>query len=57
MPKKLKPETPNEQGERFKREAQKLVDAGELNPIEADAALDKVVRRQATRGDASRGDA
>lgn len=43
MPKKSKPETPEEQGERFRREAQKLVDAGELNPTEGEEALERVL--------------
>ena len=46
MPKKLKHETPAEQAKRFKRDAQKLIDAGELDPTEAEAVLDKLVRRQ-----------
>jgi hypothetical protein len=45
MPKKKSPETPEEQSERFKREAQRLIDAGELNPTEANAALDGLVKR------------
>ena len=44
MPKK-KPESDKEQSERFIRDAQRLIDAGELNPTEAEAALDKLVRR------------
>lgn len=48
MPKKSKQETQEEQSERFRKEVQKLVDAGELNPTEADAALDKLVRRSAS---------
>jgi polyhydroxyalkanoate synthesis regulator phasin len=44
MPKKAKPESPAEQSERFKRDAQRLIDAGELNPTEADEALDGLVR-------------
>ena len=40
MPRKKVPETPEEQGERFRREAQRLIDAGELNPTEADEVLD-----------------
>jgi hypothetical protein len=36
--------TPEEQSEAYKREAQRRVEAGELNPIEAAAALDKLVR-------------
>ena len=47
MPKKQNPETEAEQSERFKRDAQKLIDAGELSPTDADAALDKLVRQSA----------
>jgi len=47
MPKKKRVETQEEQSARFKRDAQKLIDAGELNPTEADAAVDKIVRRSA----------
>ena len=52
MPKKYKPESQNEQSERFRRDAQKLIDAGELNPTEADAALDALVRRAKVDGKA-----
>jgi hypothetical protein len=45
MPKKKRQETQAEQSERFKRDTQRLVDAGELSPTEADTALDKLVRR------------
>ena len=45
MPKKLKRETQAEQSKRFKKDAQELIDAGELNPTEADAALDALVRK------------
>lgn len=47
MPKKAKTETDQEQSERFKREAQKLIDAGELSPTEAERALDSLVARGA----------
>ena len=47
MPKKQKQETQAEQSERFVREAQRLIDAGELNPTEADGALDRLVRKEA----------
>lgn len=53
MPKKQKQESQTEQSERFKREAQRLIDAGELSPTDADAALDRLVRRaKASGGDA-----
>ena len=45
MPKKKRVETQEEQSARFKREAQRLIDAGELNPTEAEAAVDKIVRK------------
>jgi hypothetical protein len=44
MPKKKHPESPEEQAARFKREAQKLVDAGQLTPTEGETALDVFVR-------------
>jgi hypothetical protein len=58
MPKKLKPESQAEQSERFKREAQRLIDAGELNPTEADAALERLVaaQRHTTPSSADPGD-
>lgn len=43
MPKKKQEETPEAQAKRFREEVQKLIDAGELNPTEADAALDRLV--------------
>lgn len=43
MPKKLKPESQAVQSKRFKRDAQKLIDAGELSPT-ADDVLDALVR-------------
>jgi hypothetical protein len=49
MPKKAKPETPAEQSARFKRETEKLIAAGELSPTEADAAMDRLVRKAATK--------
>jgi hypothetical protein len=44
MPKKKHPETPEEQAARFRREAQKLVDAGLLTLTEGETALDAFVR-------------
>jgi hypothetical protein len=49
MPRKKNPETPEEQLKRFEAEVRKLVEAGELSLIEADEALDKLVRRSAKR--------
>ena len=44
MPKKKRKETAKEQGKRFQEEAQKLIDAGELNPTEAEDAVDRIVK-------------
>jgi hypothetical protein len=51
MPKKLKPESQAEQSKRFKREVQRLIAAGELNPTDADEALNRLVKgsRQTSR--------
>lgn len=46
MPKKKPGMTPEEQSEAFKREAQRLIDAGKLNPTEAEDALDRLVKHQ-----------
>jgi hypothetical protein len=48
MPKAKNKLTPEEQRKRFEAEVQRLIDAGELSPTDADAALDKLVRRSAT---------
>ena len=40
MPKKKKQETQEEQSERFRKAVQKLIEDGELNPTEADEAVD-----------------
>ena len=45
MPKKKHQETPEEQSARFRTEAQKLIDAGELNPTDAEATVDAIVRK------------
>ena len=50
MPKKLKNESAKEQSERFKAEVAKLIVDGELNPTDAAAALDALVRKRARRG-------
>lgn len=49
MPTKKHKETPEEQSERFKREAQRLIDAGELNPTDAEAALSRLVSDSKSR--------
>lgn len=48
MPKKQNAETQAEQSERFKREAQRLIDAGELSPTEAERAMDDMLKQQRT---------
>lgn len=45
MPKRKVSLTPTEQSAQFERAAQAMIDAGELNPTEAEAAVDKIVRR------------
>lgn len=49
MPKKKPGMTPEEQSERFRQEAERLIAAGELNPIEADKAMDELVRHAAQK--------
>jgi hypothetical protein len=52
MPKKSQPETPAEQSRRFTEGAQKMIDDGELNPIEADAAFERLMEKVKTvKGD------
>ena len=43
MPKKKHQETQQEQSERFNKTVRELVDAGELNPTEADSAFEKLM--------------
>ena len=45
MPKKAKQENQAEQNKRFKKDAQKLIDGGQLDPVEAEALLDLTVNR------------
>ena len=53
MPRKKNPESPEDQAKRFKAKVRELIAAGELSPTEADAALDKLVRRSAHHSDGS----
>jgi len=46
MPKKKNPETPQEQSARFKKEAKRLIEAGEFNLAEGERALDDLVKRE-----------
>ena len=43
MPKKMTQETQAEQSARFLAEVERLIAAGELNPIEAEAAVDRLL--------------
>jgi len=43
MPKKLNPESPEEQSKRFKRDAQKLINAGELSLADADVVIQRLL--------------
>jgi hypothetical protein len=45
MPKAKNKITPEEQRKRFEEEVRKRIAAGELNPTDADEALDKLVRQ------------
>ncbi len=45
MPKKLNPETPEEQAKRFRKEARKLIKSGELDPAAADSGMERIIRR------------
>lgn len=45
MPAKKNPLSQAEQTQRFRIKVQELIDAGELNPTEAEAAVDKLLRR------------
>jgi hypothetical protein len=47
MPKKKRQESQAEQSARFKADAQRLIDAGELNPTEAAEAVERLIRRSA----------
>lgn len=49
MPKRKETLSPEEQSRRFRDEVQRLIDAGELNPTEADAAMDRLVRGAADK--------
>ena len=55
MPKKKNAESQPEQSERFRAEVERLIAAGELNPIDADAALDSLVVQSRITTDDIRG--
>ena len=45
MPAKKNPLSQAEQTQRFRLKVQELIDAGELNPTDAEAAVDRLLRR------------
>lgn len=45
MPKKKEPDDSKTQSERFEKAVQELVDAGELNPTEAESVVDALLRK------------
>jgi len=45
MPKKKPGMTPAQQSESFRAKVRELIDAGELDPTEADAVFDRLVRQ------------
>ena len=49
MPKQTKKETPKQQAARFAAEVERMKAAGELNPIEADEALNRLVSETRSR--------
>lgn len=50
MPSKKQHESQAKQSARFRSEVQRLIDAGELDPTEADAALNALVKKAAKGG-------
>jgi hypothetical protein len=48
MPKKKMKETPEEQSARFRAEVERMIEAGELNPTEADERFERLVRKAAS---------
>jgi hypothetical protein len=44
MPKKKPGMTPEEQSQRFREEAERLIAAGELSPTDADEGLERVLQ-------------
>lgn len=46
MPKKKATETPEAQSQRFREAVRAAITAGELNPIEAERAIDRILDRE-----------
>ncbi len=51
MPKKKIQARQAEQSERFKKAVREMIDTGELNPTEADKALDRLVKASKDKTD------
>jgi hypothetical protein len=51
VPKKKRIEPPDEQSKRFLEDAQRMIDAGELNPTEAEDGLDRMVKAGVAKRD------
>lgn len=49
MPKKKHNEKPDEQSARFRAAVERMIEAGELSPTDADAALDRLVACQSRK--------
>ena len=49
MPSKKQHESQAKQSARFRSEVQRLIDAGELNPTEAESALDRLVKKSGSK--------
>ena len=49
MPAKKQNETPEQQSARFRAEVERMIAAGELNPTEADAAVDGITKNARTK--------
>lgn len=47
MPKKANPETQKEQSARFRKDARKLIAAGELDPVEAEKRFERTLSKAA----------
>ncbi len=56
MPKKNPGMTPVQQSDAFRREVQRLIDAGELNPTDADAAMERAMAGVRVRKEDSKAD-
>jgi lysyl-tRNA synthetase class II len=48
MAKKLEKESPQEQAKRFAKQVQDMIDAGELNPTEADERFERAMGKIAS---------